>query len=168
MEEEMISLSNIMPVELAIKRELEYRKKMESLNNHGQNEFQPLVLGQAPVTESQTVVDRKRKVQPCNAQDSRMVQSSTRFVCVVCRVAFATAFHLRMHGETSAHKTKVDQSRNAGEGIGNPFYCELCDIMCSSGRVMEYHVAGFKHVTNLREFEEAKRARIQLNLALNR
>ncbi|GJT87840.1 hypothetical protein Tco_1069557, partial [Tanacetum coccineum] len=42
MEEDMIKLSNIMPVELAIARELEYRKKMEVLHNR-QMDFKPLV-----------------------------------------------------------------------------------------------------------------------------
>ncbi|GKE53754.1 hypothetical protein Tco_1488910, partial [Tanacetum coccineum] len=42
MEEDMIKLGNIMPVELAIARELEYRKKMEVLNNR-QMDFIPLV-----------------------------------------------------------------------------------------------------------------------------
>lgn len=45
MEEEMIKLSNIMPVELAIARELEYRKKMEVLNNR-QMDLKALVLPQ--------------------------------------------------------------------------------------------------------------------------
>lgn len=46
MEEEMMTLCNIMPVELAIKRELEYRNKMEVLNNRHHNDLKPLVLGQ--------------------------------------------------------------------------------------------------------------------------
>ncbi|KAI3763671.1 hypothetical protein L2E82_13665 [Cichorium intybus] len=192
MEEEMITLQNIMPVELAIKRELEYRKKMEISRNQHQNNLKPLLLTQGPHIqswkedtklaasgsqksrvfhfssncqplrvkrlfsckvpglESQMVVDRKRKVPPSNA----------RFVCVVCRMAFATVFHLKMHGETFAHRTKVLMAKNGGKNVSNPFLCELCDIMCSGARVMEFHVAGLKHADFLQDFERAKRARI--------
>nr|XP_043623478.1 uncharacterized protein LOC122595207 isoform X3 [Erigeron canadensis] len=137
MEDEMISLCNIMPVELAIKREMEYRKKMEALNSRNQNELAPLMLAQVPVSESQTLVDRKRKVEPCNAQCSRRLLSSPRFVCVLCRIAFANVFHLKRHGETSAHRTAVGLLKNRG----------------------------VNHAAYFQEFEAAKRARIQLNLA---
>ncbi|KAJ0495101.1 putative transcription factor C2H2 family [Helianthus annuus] len=174
MEEEMVRMSNIMPVELAIKRELEYRKKMEALKYQHQNDFKPLISAQGPVFESQTPVDRKRKLQPFNEQCSRTLQSSrssrpssSRFVCVVCRIAFATAYHLKVHGETSAHKSKLCDSRRGGKAMSNPFLCEVCDIMCSSGRVMEFHVAGIKHATCLREFEDAKRERIYGNYVSN-
>ncbi|KAI3744459.1 hypothetical protein L1987_57540 [Smallanthus sonchifolius] len=162
-----------MPVELAIKRELEYRKKLEALKNQHQNDLKPLLLAQVPVSEGQTRVDRKRKVQPSNAQCSRSLQSvrsclsSTRFVCVACKIAFATVFHLKVHGETLAHKAKLFKSKRGGENTSNPFLCEACDILCSSSRVMEFHVAGIKHATCLQEFEDAKRERIYGNLASN-
>ncbi|KAK9051017.1 hypothetical protein SSX86_027642 [Deinandra increscens subsp. villosa] len=173
MEEELIKLCNIMPVELAIKRELEYRKKVEILNNQHQDDLKPLIGAQIPVSEGQPPVDRKRKILPCNTQCSRPLQPfrsfrpSPRFVCVACRIAFATVVHLKIHGETFAHKAKLSSSRRVGENTSNPFLCEVCDILCSSGRVMEYHVAGYKHATLLQEFEAAKRGRIYGNLASN-
>ncbi|KAL8227562.1 hypothetical protein R6Q57_015146 [Mikania cordata] len=173
MEEDMIKLCNIMPVELAIERELAYRKKMDILMNQHQIDLNPLIPAQAPVFESQTPVDRKRKVQPCNAQcsrplrSSRNFRSSPRFVCVVCRIAFATVFHLKIHGETLAHKAKLCSSKREGENTSNPFLCEVCDIQCSASRVMESHVAGLKHAANLQEFEDAKRKIIYGNLASN-
>lgn len=81
-------------------------------------------------------------------------------------MAFATVYHLKMHGETFAHKTKLSESRNSGENISNPFLCELCDVSCSTGRVMEFHVAGLKHVC-LQQFEDAKRARYLGSFASN-
>lgn len=39
----MITLSNVMSVELAIKRELEYRTKMEALNVQLRSRLKPLV-----------------------------------------------------------------------------------------------------------------------------
>ncbi|PWA60321.1 Zinc finger, C2H2 [Artemisia annua] len=260
MEEEMINLSNIMPVELAIARELEYRKKMEVLNNRQMN-LKPLVppqgpptqakmentqsppnvsqkspmlqflsssptfkeraafscracqltfatvfhlsghvVGQehkvnvsemkkrkeaisnpicivssivclnVPVSESQTTVDRKRKVEACSAQCSQTLlrstsgRSSPRFICVTCNAAFADLFNLTMHGETTSHKSKVSQSKKlAGNNIPNPFLCELCDILCSSSLVMGSHVNGLKHRAYLKEFD-AKRARTLRNL----
>ncbi|XP_024988240.1 uncharacterized protein LOC112523039 isoform X2 [Cynara cardunculus var. scolymus] len=167
MEEEMISLRNIMPVELAIKRELEYRKKMDVSRNQRQNDLKPLVLTQVSVLQSQRRVEQKRKVQPYNAQSSRTLMSSTRFVCMVCRMAFATVFHLKMHGETFVHRNKVYLSRKGGENVSNPFVCELCDVSCSTGRDMEFHVAGLKHAACFQKFVDAKRARIHGNLASN-
>nr|KAJ0211617.1 hypothetical protein LSAT_V11C400161810 [Lactuca sativa] len=260
MEEEMITLQNIMPVDLAIKRELEYRKKMEISRNQHQNNLKPLVASQGPPIQSwkedykmaasgshksrmfqfsstrqtlrekrvfsckacqltfgtvfdlsghvvsqqhkfnvsemkkrkqaisnpiwcelcksscsslgemerhlngfkiveifiqvrglegQRMVDRKRKVQPSNA----------RFICVVCDMAFASVFHLKMHGETYAHRSNLCMARNGGENVSNPFLCEVCDILCSSGKVMKLHAAGVKHKGYLQEFEDARRAR---------
>lgn len=34
MDDEMIFLDNVMPVEIALKRELEYRRKVEALRKH--------------------------------------------------------------------------------------------------------------------------------------
>nr|GEV54494.1 zinc finger, C2H2 [Tanacetum cinerariifolium] len=134
-------------------------------------DLKPLVPPQVPVYESQTLVDRKRKVEACYAQCSQILlpstssRSSARFVCVVCNVAFADVLNLKMHSETNLHKIKVFQSRKMDHGHGhgpssNPFLCELCDIMCSSCLVMQFHVNGLKHSAYLREFEHAKRARI--------
>ncbi|KAL7605277.1 uncharacterized protein LOC111880256 [Lactuca sativa] len=153
MEEEMITLQNIMPVDLAIKRELEYRKKMEISRNQHQNNLKPLVASQVRGLEGQRMVDRKRKVQPSNA----------RFICVVCDMAFASVFHLKMHGETYAHRSNLCMARNGGENVSNPFLCEVCDILCSSGKVMKLHAAGVKHKGYLQEFEDARRARFYGN-----
>ncbi|KAK1425764.1 hypothetical protein QVD17_21122 [Tagetes erecta] len=126
-----------------------------------------------PVSEGQTLFDRKRKFQTCNTQcssalqSSRNFRSSPRFVCVICRIAFATVFHLKNHSETFAHKAKVCKSKKEGANTSNPFYCEVCDILCSSSRVMEYHVSGLKHATFLQEFEDAKSQRVYGNLASN-
>lgn len=130
-----------------------------------------------PDSESQTLVDRKRKVEACYAQCSQILlpstssRSSARFICVTCNLAFADVFNLKRHGESNLHKIKVFQSRKTDHGHGqghrpasNPFLCELCDIMCSSCLVMQFHVNGLKHREYLREFEHAKRARILGNL----
>lgn len=124
-----------------------------------------------PVSESQTTVDLKRKVEACSAQCSQTLlhstsgRSSPRFICVICNVAFADMFNLTMHGESTSHKIKVSQSKKlAGNNVANPFLCELCDILCSSSVVMGSHVNGLKHRAYLQEFEHAKRARTLRNL----
>lgn len=42
----MIKLCNVMTVELALKRELEYRKKMEALKTQHQSDLNPFIPAQ--------------------------------------------------------------------------------------------------------------------------
>lgn len=42
----MVTLHNVMPVDLAIKREMEYRHKMEALKNQPLNNLNPLLPSQ--------------------------------------------------------------------------------------------------------------------------
>lgn len=46
MDDEMITLNNVMSAELAIQRELEYRTKMELLNFQHLNPLKPLIPSQ--------------------------------------------------------------------------------------------------------------------------
>ncbi|CAI9265442.1 unnamed protein product [Lactuca saligna] len=216
MEEEMITLQNIMPVDLAIKRELEYRKKMEISRNQHENNLKPLVVSQGPPIQSWK---EDYKMAASGSHKSRMFQfSSTRqtlrekrvFSCKACQLTFGTVFdlsghvvsqqhkfnvsemkkrkqaisnpiwcgvwkvkgwltesesvfHLKMHGETFAHRSNLCMARNGGENVSNPFLCEVCDILCSSGKVMKLHAAGVKHKGYLQEFEDARRARFYGN-----
>ncbi|XP_071736523.1 uncharacterized protein [Rutidosis leptorrhynchoides] len=150
MEEEMISLSNIMPVELAIKRELEYRKKMESLNNHGQNEFQPLVLGQGSSTQASDIKlapSSSKKVLPTLpfSSNSQSYQEKVAFSCKACEMTFATIFHLSSHIVGREHNVKISQMKKSRVAISNPIWCESCGSSCSSLDEMERHLKGSRH-----------------------
>ncbi|XP_076907238.1 uncharacterized protein LOC143563628 isoform X2 [Bidens hawaiensis] len=71
MEEEMINMCNIISVELAVKRELAYRAKMEALNSQNLSDLKPLVLAQGPPTQAR---NEYAEVAPSNSQRPPMVQ----------------------------------------------------------------------------------------------
>ncbi|XP_024988239.1 uncharacterized protein LOC112523039 isoform X1 [Cynara cardunculus var. scolymus] len=159
MEEEMISLRNIMPVELAIKRELEYRKKMDVSRNQRQNDLKPLVLTQGPPTqpgkediELAAKVSRKSPM-PQFSSSCRTFQEQLAFSCKACQLTFATVFHLSGHFVGQQHKVNVSLMKKRKEAISNPIWCELCRSSCSSLSEMERHLNGSRHNSLVSEFK---------------
>nr|XP_043607571.1 uncharacterized protein LOC122579452 [Erigeron canadensis] len=155
MEEEMIRLQNIMPLDLAIKREMEYRCRMEVLKNRRLVNLNPLLPSQVPPA-SQAL---KRK-EP-SSSNAALARRSTGLVCKICHVTFGTVIHLNQHSETARHKNNVLQLKKRGQNVSTPFLCELCNSSCSSGLVMDGHLNGTKHATILLEYMNAKRARAE-------
>ncbi|KAJ9549151.1 hypothetical protein OSB04_021694 [Centaurea solstitialis] len=146
MDEEMITLHNVMPVKLAIEREMEYRSKLEVLRNRRFNNLSPLLPSQVHPANPATL---KRK-EP-SSSGTALERRSTGLICKICQITFGTILHLKQHSETIRHK-------------GN-----LCNSSCSSGIVMADHLKGTKHATILQEFENAKRARaVEEAFAANR
>nr|XP_043623477.1 zinc finger RNA-binding protein-like isoform X2 [Erigeron canadensis] len=151
MEDEMISLCNIMPVELAIKREMEYRKKMEALNSRNQNELAPLMLAQDLPIQARK---EDNQLAPSRSQIPPMIQFSSScqtfqeqvlFSCKACRLTFATVFQLSSHIVGEQHKLIISQMKKRREAISNPIWCELCKSSCSSLGEMERHLKGSRH-----------------------
>lgn len=172
----MIRLHNIMPVELAIRRELEYRRKLEILRKQNESDLIPLVIMERRPTPSAR--ETKKRPRTSTYQQAPVLQSSlsclpfpklpSGLVCTVCRIAFATVFHLKQHSKTLAHTGKLFQMKKRGENTSNPFLCELCNSSCSSAFVMEQHLNGTRHIASLQEFEKVKRARALEAITANR
>ncbi|KVH96169.1 uncharacterized protein LOC112527980 [Cynara cardunculus var. scolymus] len=156
MDEEMMTLHNVMPVKLAIKREMEYRSKMEVLRNRRFNNLNPLLPSQVQPANQATL---KRK-EP-SSSGTALERRSTGLICKICQITFGTVLHLKQHSETIRHKGNILQLKKRGQNVSTPFLCELCNSSCSSGIVMEDHLKGTKHATVLQEFENAKRARAE-------
>ncbi|KAD7478789.1 hypothetical protein R6Q59_005448 [Mikania micrantha] len=156
MDEEMIALHNIMPVELAIKREMEYRTKVEVLKNRHLINLNPLLPSQVQPTSHTT---SKRK-EPSSSGTS-LERQSMGLVCKICQITFSTVNHLKQHSNTIKHKGNVVQLKKRGQNVSTPFLCELCNSSCSSGIIMDEHLKGTRHLTLLQEFENAKRARAE-------
>ncbi|KAI3717521.1 hypothetical protein L1987_69194 [Smallanthus sonchifolius] len=154
MDEEMIAMRNIMPVELAIKREMEYRTKLEVLKNRRFVNLNPLLPSQVHPQSHATL---KRK-EPCSSGTS-LERRSTGLVCKICQKTFDSVIHLKQHSNTVKHKGNVLQLKKRGQNVSTPFLCELCNSSCSSGIIMEDHLKGTKHATLLQELENAKRVR---------
>ncbi|KAA8532941.1 hypothetical protein F0562_032941 [Nyssa sinensis] len=153
MDEEMILLDNVMPLELAIKRELEYRRKMEASQKKQQkSEYKKfLVPSQGP---SPSQVGIKRKAPTSNYQ-----KHPAGLICKACQVAFSTLFHLKQHCTSQKHKDKLLQIKIRGGALSNPLFCELCKATCSNENVMEQHLNGLKHAASLQKVENPKQAR---------
>lgn len=165
MEGEMITLHYVMSVELAIEREIVYRKKMDISKNLCQN-LEPLLPLQVPPSSR---VGLKRKEPSLNIlafltkQPSSGVQTfqkrSKGFVCKACQMDFSTVSHLKQHSETPRHTGHILGMKRRGQNVSTPFLCKLCDSSCSSASVMENHLNGMKHAVSLQEFENAKKVR---------
>ncbi|PWA87506.1 Zinc finger, C2H2 [Artemisia annua] len=162
MDEDMMTLHNIMPVELAIRREMEYRSQMEVLKNRRLVNLNPLLPSQVHPT-SQHALKRKEP----STSGTALGRRSTGFVCKICHITFGTLPHLNQHSETSRHKGNLLQLKKQGKNVSCPFACQLCDISCSSGLVMADHLRGTKHSTMLQDVENAKRARAEEVYAAN-
>ncbi|MFS8020927.1 putative transcription factor C2H2 family [Helianthus anomalus] len=151
MEEEMFSLCNIMPVELALQRELEYRAKMQVEKNQHQNDLKPIVLAQGPPTEARK---DDAELAPMTSQKAPMLQFSSSsqmfkekaaFSCKACQLTFASVFHLSSHVQSQLHKVNISQMKKRREAISNPIWCELCRSSCSSLGEVEAHLNGSRH-----------------------
>ncbi|KAI3731538.1 hypothetical protein L1987_62727 [Smallanthus sonchifolius] len=165
MEEKMISLRNIMPAELAIKRELEYRMKMEVLKNQHQNDLIPLMLAQGPSTQARK---EYAELAPSNSQKSPMLhfpsssqtfKEKVAFSCKACQLTFASVFHLSSHIESQQHKVNISNMKKRREAISNPIWCESCRSSCSSLGEMESHLNGSRHNSLIPVAKNPKRRR---------
>lgn len=166
MDEEMILMDNIMPVDIAIRRELEYRKKVEALrkhlNNDSGNDFLPI---EEPIANLTGV---KRKALAINSQSGfSLPHPSTQqqdfrkqpagLICITCDEEFSTLHYLKWHCSSQSHKQKLLRLRNMGENIGNPLWCKLCNAPGSSPIVIEQHLQGLKHESALKMLEIERR-----------
>lgn len=158
----MITLHNVMPVELAIKREMEYRSKIEDLKNRRLINLNPLLPSQVHPAGHATL-KRREPSSSGTALESR----STGLVCKICQITCSTIKHLKQHADTAKHKSNVLQLKKRGQNVSTPFLCELCNSSCSSGIVMEDHLRGTKHATILQELQSSKRARVEEAFAVN-
>ncbi|KAK1425765.1 hypothetical protein QVD17_21123 [Tagetes erecta] len=153
MDEEMIKLCNVMSVELALKRELEYRKKMEALKSQHQNDLNPLIPAQGPPTQARK---EDAELAPSDSQKSPMLQFSSSsqafkgkpaFSCKACRLTFGSVFYLSCHIEGQQHKVVISQMKTKRETMSNPICCELCNSSCSSLGQLEAHLNGSRHTS---------------------
>ncbi|KAL8249858.1 hypothetical protein R6Q59_006726 [Mikania micrantha] len=162
MEEDMINLCNIMPVELAIKRELEYRTKMLLKNQH-RNDLKPLVLTQGSLPQARREdAELAPSISPLLqfSSSSRTLKEKIAFSCKACQLTFASVFHLSSHVESQQHKVNISQMKKRREAISNPIWCELCRSSCSSLGEVEAHLVGSKHnssISNLTKNSKRKK-----------
>lgn len=165
-----MTTSNVMSVEVAIRRELEYRRKMEALQFQLQGESSwslqepPSVAGlkrKAPVSNLQYSPTPPPEQPSCSQRPSQNAPVS--LLCKICEQAFPSTFFLKQHCKTQKHQLKLirmkSYQRSGGsqiKDVNNPFWCSLCQIGCSSAHTLEQHLIGQKHVSGVVAMEKQK------------
>ncbi|KAL5723027.1 hypothetical protein ACHQM5_006473 [Ranunculus cassubicifolius] len=147
---------NVMPLELAIKRELDYRMKIENLQGVRLDIKEPFVSFQVPPpTPSSSTIGKKRKALSSNHRFSH--NDSGKLVCTLCHVSFSSKSALRQHRLESKHKAKLMESqKKIRQTKHKPVWCKLCRISCSDERAFTQHLAGRKHAASVHAIEAAK------------
>nr|DAD31370.1 TPA_asm: hypothetical protein HUJ06_010221 [Nelumbo nucifera] len=143
---------NIMPLELAIKRELAYRRKIQSLRLHPSN-----ISKEAPATSKKPQCSPPQQSQPSYSYQLR------NLFCKVCQVQFSSALSLKQHRQGSEHKAKqkeLEEKRKDGGGKGSQqLWCKLCSVPCSNEICFKQHLRGKKHAAQLEALQKEKKTR---------
>ncbi|KAF5178605.1 hypothetical protein FRX31_031805, partial [Thalictrum thalictroides] len=162
---------NVMPLELAIKRELDYRMRMENLQARVcVDSKEAFVPSQGlPLVPSPSIVGKKRKTLSNNLRifPTQPTRSSNRgqsaqhepgkLLCTLCKVAFSSKSALRQHRQDSLHKANLMENQKKNRQSKNkPQWCKLCRISCSDERAFTQHLAGKKHAASVHAVEAAK------------
>ncbi|KAF8378748.1 hypothetical protein HHK36_030097 [Tetracentron sinense] len=165
--------SPIMPVELAIKRELAYRRKIETLRLQQQTGSKKAPVPFQGPSPSPSLLGIKRKApignpqyfpasQPRPSSSSQPLRNpSSNLFCKVCRVTCSSSPNLKQHREGQKHKAKLKEleeiRKNSRDRISKPQWCELCSIPCTDEISLEQHLSGKKHALRIQAIEDAKR-----------
>ncbi|PIA62941.1 hypothetical protein AQUCO_00200750v1 [Aquilegia coerulea] len=162
---------NVMPLELAIKRELDYRVRMENLQARiCADSNEAFVPSQGlPLVPSPSIVGKKRKTLSNNLRffPAQPPRSSNRghsaqheqgkLLCTLCQVTFSSKSALRQHRQDSLHKANLMENQKKNRQSKNkPQWCKLCRISCSDERAFTQHLAGKKHAASVHAIEAAK------------
>ncbi|KAJ9677489.1 hypothetical protein PVL29_022467 [Vitis rotundifolia] len=162
----------VMPLELAMKRELAYRKKVDRLllQLHGGVSRENPVSSSSPRPSSGSKfsgIKRKAPTSSFNCQPRQMLQpvdhSNTLktqrddLFCKVCQVPCSGANSLKQHLLGQKHKDRLQNltpSMNIGEeGAKQRLWCELCKIWCMNKNSFKDHLKGKKHQSRAQAME---------------
>ncbi|KAF6147235.1 hypothetical protein GIB67_039365 [Kingdonia uniflora] len=165
---------NVMTVELAIKRELAYRMRIEKLKakskSIGDIREAPIRPPQCP-PPSPSLAGMKRKTlssilplqQPRGSYSCGALQNHLNLFCKVCQVSFPNQVNLKQHQEGTQHKAKVKESAESRkrkiEKNTHTYWCKLCSIPCCGEASYRQHLIGKKHTIRVQMIESAKKSR---------
>lgn len=155
---------NVMPLELAIRRELDYRARVENVQGVRADKKEAYLSFQGP-TPAPNLSGKKRKslasttrfFQGQNSRSSTVQNESGKLMCTLCQLNFSSKSALRQHRQDSIHKANLMESQKKGRQSKNrPQWCKLCRISCSDERAFTQHLAGKKHAASVHAIEAAK------------
>ncbi|CAM8876640.1 unnamed protein product [Rhodiola kirilowii] len=148
---------NIMSVELAIQRELAYRRRMEvlqfgfraassSASIPIQDSVLPSTSGtkrKSPYIDAPVFPQQHPHPRPQPARPNRSINAALS--CTVCMESFPNTLYLDKHCEGTKHKTILAKKRVSHADVSNPFMCQICEVTCSSRITLEQHLLGKRH-----------------------
>ncbi|KAF8369862.1 hypothetical protein HHK36_032109 [Tetracentron sinense] len=159
----------LMPVELAIKRELAYRRKVEMLRLQQRTDFKKSPMRSQGSPSSPSLVGIKRKALIGNPQcfpaphPRPSYSYQPNLVCKVCQVVCSSVYDLKQHCEGKKHSAKLKELeeswRNCEKKVSKPKWCKVCRISCINELSLEQHLIGKEHAACLQAIEDAKRVR---------
>ncbi|XP_042511914.1 uncharacterized protein LOC122087021 [Macadamia integrifolia] len=161
----------IMSIELAMKRELAYRRKMEGLSFQTPSNSKQYPLRFQDASKYPSLVGVKRKDQRCLPPPrpkpfytlQPLQKKILSFTCEKCQVPCSSLFNLNQHFKGSKHKAKLKElegSQKNGEDNGKKqLWCELCGVPCMNWDCLQQHLTGKKHLAHLQAIEDARQMR---------
>ncbi|KAJ4960305.1 hypothetical protein NE237_020215 [Protea cynaroides] len=124
---------NIMPVELAIKRELAYQRRIMMLRSQTSVGSRDAPISSKGLSPSQNLVGIKRKEPSCNflGMKSKLVLNLNRYP--------------RVDGYKKMLKGFEENQEYIGQKGDNQLWCNACNIPCTSEYCLAQHFMGKKH-----------------------
>ncbi|OMO67307.1 Zinc finger, U1-type, partial [Corchorus capsularis] len=137
-----------MSMELALQREMEYRRKLERLqlfpSVDSGDEILPVQV-QPKIGSSSKIIPPPQQLQ---------ASKNPNVFCEVCQVPCSGSLNYQQHINGKMHKLKLEASKLArkdgGAGASNSManekpYCKLCGVWCSDYDLLRQHLGGKKH-----------------------
>ncbi|OMO68674.1 Zinc finger, U1-type [Corchorus capsularis] len=138
---------DIMPLELAIQREMGYRQKIAMLSMKSANDsglqLKPLQPGLTSHLRLDSHVSEDQK---------------DMFFCEVCQVSCSSAKTYKQHVKGQKHRTNLHfpfkgNDEAATTAVNSRKKCELCGVWCMNESSFNQHLEGQKHKERLQNLE---------------
>ncbi|XP_043725306.1 uncharacterized protein LOC122671895 isoform X2 [Telopea speciosissima] len=152
---------NIMPVELAIKREIAYRKRIMTVRTQTPVGSRDASMSSKETSPSQSLVGIKRKEPSCNFQCLPKLSSScqllqNRSVGLNRKLVLNVKQRTRVSGYKNLYKGLEENQEYIGQK-GGQLWCNACNVQCSGEYCLAQHFMGKKHAACIEEIKNGKR-----------
>ncbi|XP_028763479.1 UBP1-associated proteins 1C-like [Neltuma alba] len=147
------------PLEIAIQKELIYRRKVTSSSIQ--------TLQQSPLSSllsSSPCLSGTKRKELVNPHDLPLeCQNPDKLYCKICELSCSSPFNLTQHLMGRKHKSKLKEQdsehhqKKGMEGRRNQMkWCDLCKVPCMTEDLLNLHFKGKKHRAELQKFEMSK------------
>ncbi|KAI4335943.1 hypothetical protein L6164_014537 [Bauhinia variegata] len=162
---------NIMSVELAIRRELAYRKKVSMMQLQSDDSAEHLIPSESSSSAlssgphaSPSLLGIKRQAPSSNFEFLPVQQQEPRFdshvykkkrdnlFCAVCQTACSSVISYKQHLKGRRHNAQLHELKSGRKDIAEVAQvgsqrqkCQICDVWCMNVDSLKQHLAGQKH-----------------------